>query len=133
MDKVSKQSLQGIVREVLSEKVKGVDGKTCWKGYRYVGTKDGKDVCVKVVAEELNALTPAPNKIPGGLAQYATIGDLAQMHKLPLGQVIKQIVKGVKIESEHTTDLDIAMEIAFDHVYEDPKYYDKLSTIEEVD
>jgi hypothetical protein len=53
------------------------------------------------------------------------------MHKLPLDQIIKQIIKGVKIESEHTTDLDIAMEIAFDHVYEDPKYYDKLSNIEE--
>jgi hypothetical protein len=85
-----------------------------------------------ILREILNASTPAPNEIPGGLAQFATIGDLATMHKLPLDQIIKQIVKGVKVESEHTTDLDIAMEIAFDHVYEDPKYYDKLSSIEEM-
>jgi len=29
-------------------KKKGADGKACWKGYRYGGTKGGKDVCVKV-------------------------------------------------------------------------------------
>jgi hypothetical protein len=80
---------------------------------------------------ELDASTPAPNEIPGGLAQFSTIGDLATMHNLPLDQIIKQIIKGVKAESEHTTNLDIAMEIAFDHVYEDPKYYDKLASIEE--
>ena len=91
-----------------------------------------KNQLKKIIKEVLDASTTAPNKIPGGLAQYATIGDLATMHKLPIQQIIKQILKGVKVESEHTTDLDIAMEIAFDHVYEDPKYYDKLSNIEEM-
>ena len=28
-------------------KIKGADGKACWKGYRYAGTKNGKDKCVK--------------------------------------------------------------------------------------
>lgn len=130
MGKVNNTYLQQVLKEVLSEKAKGSDGKACWKGYRYGGTKDGKDICIKITEESLDASTPAPNNIPGGLAQHATIGDLAAMHKLPLDQIIKQIIKGVKVESEHTTDLDIAMEIAFDHVYEDPKYYDKLSSIE---
>lgn len=129
---MKKSELKNQVKKVLSEKQKGVDGKACWKGYRYAGTKDGKDICVKITEENIDASTQAPNKIPGGLAQYATIGDLAQMHKTPIGLIIKQILKGVKVESEHTTDLDIAMEIAFDHVYEDPKYYDRLSSIEEM-
>jgi len=30
-----------------TEKKKGVDGAACWKGYRYAGTKDGKDICVE--------------------------------------------------------------------------------------
>ena len=30
------------------EKKKGADGKACWDGYRYAGTEDGKDKCVKV-------------------------------------------------------------------------------------
>lgn len=29
-------------------KKKGVDGKACWKGYRFAGTENGKDKCVKV-------------------------------------------------------------------------------------
>jgi len=43
-----KQAIHELVKEILSEKVKGVDGKACWKGYRYAGTKDGKDICVKI-------------------------------------------------------------------------------------
>jgi len=31
-----------------SMKKKGADGKACWEGYRYAGTKGGKDKCVKV-------------------------------------------------------------------------------------
>jgi hypothetical protein len=35
-------------KNVGEEKKKGADGKACWKGYRYNGTKDGVDSCVKV-------------------------------------------------------------------------------------
>jgi hypothetical protein len=31
-----------------NEKKKGIDGKACWKGYRYAGTENGKDKCIKV-------------------------------------------------------------------------------------
>ena len=31
---------------------------------------------------------------------------------------------------EHTDDKKVAFEIAKDHIFEDPKYYDKLKTIE---
>ena len=40
--------MRELVKEVLSEKVKGSDGKACWKGYRYAGTKNGKDICIKI-------------------------------------------------------------------------------------
>jgi hypothetical protein len=33
---------------ILENKIKGADGKACWDGYRYNGTTDGKDSCVKV-------------------------------------------------------------------------------------
>ena len=33
---------------VYEDKIKGADGKACWDGYRYAGTEDGKDKCVKV-------------------------------------------------------------------------------------
>jgi hypothetical protein len=43
-----KQTIQELVKEVLAEKVKGVDGKACWKGHRYAGTENGKDICIKI-------------------------------------------------------------------------------------
>jgi hypothetical protein len=36
-----------------TEKIKGKDGKGCWKGYRYAGTENGKDKCVPVNEEEI--------------------------------------------------------------------------------
>ena len=37
------------INEIITEdKKKGADGKACWDGYRYNGTEDGTDSCVKV-------------------------------------------------------------------------------------
>jgi hypothetical protein len=33
---------------VEEDKIKGADGKACWKGKRYAGTKNGKDICIPV-------------------------------------------------------------------------------------
>lgn len=35
-------------KKVPESKIKGTDGKACWDGYRYAGTKNGKDKCVPV-------------------------------------------------------------------------------------
>jgi hypothetical protein len=40
-----------------------------------------------------------------------------------------QLTKGIKVEMEHTKDRDVAKEIAMDHLFEDPNYYNKLSKI----
>ena len=55
-------------------------------------------------------------KLPGG------VGD-----QTPTSQIDPiQLSTGIQIEMEHTNDLDIAKEIAMDHLTEDPKYYSKL-------
>jgi hypothetical protein len=41
----------------------------------------------------------------------------------------KQLTKGMDVEMEHTDDPKIAKEIAMDHLFEDPNYYNKLSKI----
>jgi hypothetical protein len=47
--KCGKCSGIGFVKsDVVEEKIKGADGKACWPGYRYNGTENGKDDCVKV-------------------------------------------------------------------------------------
>ena len=39
------------------------------------------------------------------------------------------LYRGVIVELEHAEDPCVAMEIAMDHLDEDPSYYDKLATI----
>lgn len=71
------------------------------------------------------------SKIPGGLSQGMSLSDIAKKHKVSLGDLTDEFKKGYKVEREHTTDTDIAKEIAMDHLFEDPKYYTKLKKIEE--
>jgi hypothetical protein len=79
------------------------------------------------------------DKIPGGLAKGKTLIDLAKKYdekgyyepKQFAAEYIKpKLMKGIKVEMEHTTDVRIATEIAMDHLWEDINYYEKLSSIE---
>jgi hypothetical protein len=48
------KTFKQLTEEIKKNKIKGADGKACWDGYRYNGTKNGKDDCVKIEeAEEL--------------------------------------------------------------------------------
>lgn len=83
-------------------------------------------------------------KLEGGLADGKTLMDIAQMHayddstdstsKEKIKDMYKtlklQLEKGIKVEMEHTKSRLKAKEIAMDHLFEDPKYYDKLKKIE---
>ena len=76
-------------------------------------------------------------KLKGGKADNKTFEDLVKKnmkHGKPYGDVEsmlkKQLNKGMKVEMEHTNDKKKAKEIAMDHLFEDPKYYDKLQKIE---
>ena len=35
-----------IMKKNAAGKEQGIDGKACWKGYRYAGIENGKDKCV---------------------------------------------------------------------------------------
>jgi hypothetical protein len=58
--------------------------------------------------------------IPGGLADLRKPGEFNNL----------DLEQGATIEMEHTDDRMKALEIAMDHLTEDPSYYKKLSTIE---
>ncbi len=60
------------------------------------------------------------NKLEGGLADEKNPNDFDK----------EQLAKGVIVEMEHTNDTKVAIEIAMDHLTEDPEYYSKLETIE---
>jgi hypothetical protein len=76
-------------------------------------------------------------KLKGGKADNKTFEDLVNKNKqkgkdigLIEKELKKQLNKGIKVEMEHTDDRGKAKEIAMDHLFEDPKYYDKLQKIE---
>jgi hypothetical protein len=84
-------------------------------------------------------------KLKGGLANTSSLFDLATKHvedksvkkqsseriSKMLTHLTQQLVKGIKVEMEHTDDIEVAKEIAMDHLAEDPNYYTKLKRIEE--
>lgn len=61
----------------------------------------------------------AEDLIPGGKADHMTDSDFSP----------NQRKKGLKVELEHTSNRQLAKEIARDHLAEDPKYYSKLELI----
>lgn len=60
-----------------------------------------------------------------------SLENIAKMHDLTMDEITRKLSIGIEVESEHTSDKNLAKEIAMDHLVEDPKYYEKLATIEE--
>jgi hypothetical protein len=69
--------------------------------------------------------------IPGGLAKGLSLNDIAEKHGVSVDIMVAEFKKGIAVEMEHTTDREVAKEITLDHLFEDPKYYDKLKKVEE--
>ena len=59
-------------------------------------------------------------QIPGGRGEDLDPSDFD----------VETLKKGIKVEMEHTTDQMLALEIATDHLAENPRYYDLLETID---
>ena len=77
-------------------------------------------------------------ELEGGGADKKTLKDIAKKHDKKgyyhvdnmVSSLKVQLNKGIKLEMEHTKNKDEAKEIAMDHLWEDPNYYDKLKKIE---
>jgi len=60
------------------------------------------------------------DRIKGGKSDKMKVSDFPR----------KAIEQGIKVELEHTNNVNIALEIVMDHLSEDKKYYDKLKKME---
>lgn len=58
--------------------------------------------------------------LPGGLADKNEPKDFDP----------EALARGIRVELEHTNDRTLAKEIAMDHLTEDPRYYEKLASVE---
>jgi hypothetical protein len=59
-----------------------------------------------------------------------SVEELAVKHNCTPQDVLIELRKGVAVEKEHTNRLDVAREIAMDHLNEDLYYYEKLAKVE---
>jgi hypothetical protein len=86
--------------------------------------KDESGKTVKLTPEAVKAaeVTPPaePERIPGGMAEGRPDAAFPP----------DKLAAGAKVESEHTTEPEVAQEIAKDHLAEDPNYYEKLKAVE---
>lgn len=57
--------------------------------------------------------------------------ELRRKYKMSYMDLIQQLAKGIRVETEHTKDLALAREIALDHLGEYPDYYDRLEKMEQ--
>jgi len=83
------------------------------------------------ILEQAELLDKKLASIPGGLADNLTLRDIAKKHKRSVEFMVAQARQGIKVEKEHVgDDENMALEIATDHLFEDPDYYIKLKKIE---
>ena len=61
------------------------------------------------------------DKLPGGLADKSNYKDYSE----------EELAKGIKVELEHTDDIEVAKEIAMDHLEECSDYYTRLDKLEQ--
>ena len=88
--------------------------------------------------EEPKKIETKEDSIKGGLSDGMTLKDIAKKHDKKKYKHIDDMVKhleselkkGIKVEMEHTNSKSKASEIAMDHLFEDPNYYNKLKKIE---
>jgi hypothetical protein len=94
-------------------------------------------VFIGEIGEDINE----SEELKGGNSDNKTLTQIAKKHDAKgyyhivnmVQSLKKQLDMGVEIEMEHTDNEDEAMEIAMDHLWENPSYYTKLkkSDIEE--
>jgi len=56
--------------------------------------------------------------------------EIANHHGVDVKKIKQELVMGIEVEKEHTTDEKVAREIALDHLYEFPDYYTRLKKVE---
>ena len=62
--------------------------------------------------------------------QTPSFEQIRKKHSVSYDLLSSQLAKGIKVEQEHTNDLDLAREIALDHLNEFPDYYSRLEKAE---
>lgn len=119
-ERMRKPGSKGAPTDAAIKASQNEEADPCWKGYEQVGMKkkNGKTVpnCVPV-KEQNDVRTPSEK-------------TLSRKFDLSKDKIKEIIMKGSKVEKEHTKSQSKAEEIARDHLGEIPDYYTRLSKME---
>lgn len=88
-----------------------------------IDEKVAKHLTIKETEMKLSDVKPLDKKT-------LTVKEIAERHKCSVRSIEAQLKKGILVELEHTSDKNVAKEIALDHLGEVPNYYDKLEKVE---
>lgn len=137
---MEKKSPQTVFKDGLDKAYSGVKANTGTMTdhalYKQGVTEDGTPMIKRSIKKFLNL--KKEEKLEGGVADNKTLKDIAKKHDKKgyyhvddmVSSLKTQLNKGIKVELEHTKNKTKAKEIAMDHLWEDPNYYDKLKKIE---
>lgn len=64
-------------------------------------------------------------------APVPSVAELALKYDVPVSKVQSELEKGIRIEQEHTTHVNVARQIALAHLSEKLDYYDRLAQVDE--
>ncbi|MFA5623380.1 MAG: DUF5661 family protein, partial [Candidatus Dojkabacteria bacterium] len=72
-------------------------------------------------------MSHSTNKITNNL----TVKSVSRAHNVPEDTILQQLLKGINIELESTSNQDLAYSIALDNLFKVKDYYDKLERLRE--
>jgi len=115
-----------------SEKKKGIDGKPCWRGYRYAGTENGKDKCVPIKENE-GICAECGSIMEKGICTECGFDDMNQQsqdHEVGMAQnLLQDIIKNATELSQKigTNEINLPGWIQ-DHISQAQNYIDQANT-----
>lgn len=113
-------ALQAIINTVLPTIISRVNGKDWTETLKYTLASAGIGTAIAAIGEQGKLLDkPTP-----------TVAELAKKYNVSAKVVNVQLAKGIKVEQEHTDHVDVAREIALDHLSERLDYYIRLKKAE---
>jgi hypothetical protein len=120
---LEKENAKAVMRTLMGLRNGGDGGRVGPAPYAVMQTCEfGID---EEVEKKLDGVIDEPPKT------YKSPEEIANKHGVSVGEIESQLKKGIKIETEHTNDLDQARIIALQHLAEVPDYYTKLKKVEE--
>ena len=134
---ISEDDINQIVDEIMSEMgLPGGAGVGLSLPGGYINgapnPKDAKKLKSKLDKDASEEYQPVKeNELKGGKADGMSLKDIAKHHNVSVEDIKVEFMKGYAIEREHTSDVNVAKEIALDHLYEHPKYYTRLAVVDE--